>query len=103
MIAGGSEATITPLTVAGFASMKAMTTRNDDPERASRPFDAHRDGFLIGEGAGALVLESLDHAQARGGPIQGEIVGYGMSGDAPSHHIARTGGQGRSARPCDSR
>ena len=85
MIAGGSEATITPLTVAGFASMKAMTTRNDDPERASRPFDAHRDGFLMGEGAGALVLESLDHAQARGAAIHGEIVGCGLSGDA--YHI----------------
>jgi 3-oxoacyl-[acyl-carrier-protein] synthase II len=85
MIAGGSEATITPLTVAGFASMKAMTTRNDDPERASRPFDAHRDGFLIGEGAGALILESLEHAQARGAAIHGEIVGYGLSGDA--YHI----------------
>ena len=96
MIAGGSEATITPLTVAGFASMKAMTTRNDDPERASRPFDAHRDGFLIGEGAGALVLESLDHAQARGGPIQGEIVGYGMSGDA--HHITSPAPEGRGAQ-----
>ena len=85
MIAGGSEATITPLTIAGFASMKAMTTRNDDPERASRPFDAHRDGFLIGEGAGALVLESLDHARARSAVIHGEIVGCGLSGDA--YHV----------------
>ena len=96
MIAGGSEATITPLTVAGFASMKAMTTRNDDPERASRPFDAHRDGFLIGEGAGALVLESLDHAQARGADIHGEIVGYGLSGDA--YHITSPAPEGIGAQ-----
>ena len=96
MIAGGSEATITPLTVAGFASMKAMTTRNDDPERASRPFDAHRDGFLIGEGAGALVLESLEHAQARGAAIHGEIVGYGLSGDA--YHITSPAPEGIGAQ-----
>ena len=96
MIAGGSEATITPLTVAGFASMKAMTTRNDDPERASRPFDAHRDGFLIGEGAGALVLESLEHAQARGAAIHGEIVGYGLSGDA--YHITSPPPEGAGAQ-----
>ena len=96
MIAGGSEATITPLTVAGFASMKAMTTRNDDPETASRPFDAQRDGFLIGEGAGALVLENLDHAQARGATILGEIVGYGLSGDA--YHITSPAPEGRGAQ-----
>jgi 3-oxoacyl-[acyl-carrier-protein] synthase II len=82
MIAGGAEATITPMAVAGFASMKAMSTRNDDPARASRPFDAHRDGFVIGEGAGALVLESLEHAEKRGAEILAEIVGYGLSGDA---------------------
>lgn len=85
MLAGGTEATITPMTVAGFAAMKAMTTRNDDPETASRPFDATRDGFVIGEGAGALVLESLEHALARGATIHGEIVGYGATGDA--YHI----------------
>ena len=96
MIAGGSEATITPLTVAGFASMKAMTTRNDDPERASRPFDAYRDGFLIGEGAGALVLESLEHAQARDAAIHGEIVGYGLSGDA--YHITSPAPEGVGAQ-----
>ena len=96
MIAGGSEATITPLTVAGFASMKAMTTRNDDPERASRPFDAYRDGFLIGEGAGALVLESLEHAQARDAAIHGEIVGYGLSGDA--YHITSPAPEGAGAQ-----
>ena len=82
MLAGGAEATVTPMTVAGFASMKALSTRNDDPARASRPFDLNRDGFVIGEGGGALVLEALEHAQARGATIYGEIVGYGLSGDA---------------------
>jgi 3-oxoacyl-[acyl-carrier-protein] synthase II len=82
MIAGGAEATITPMAIAGFASMKAMSTRNDDPERASRPFDAHRDGFVIGEGGGAVVLESLEHAEKRGAQILAEIAGYGLSGDA---------------------
>lgn len=85
MLAGGAEATITPMTIAGFASMKAMSTRNDDPKTASRPFDLHRDGFVIGEGSGAVVLESLDHARARGATIYAEIAGYGLSGDA--YHI----------------
>jgi len=85
MMAGGAEATITPMTVAGFAAMKAMTTRNDDPATASRPFDAGRDGFLIGEGAGAVVLETLAHANERGARILGELVGYGATGDA--YHI----------------
>ena len=96
MIAGGAEATITPMAIAGFASMKAMSTRNDDPERASRPFDAHRDGFVIGEGAGALVLESLEHAQERGAVILGEIVGYGLSADA--FHITAPPPDGYGAR-----
>ena len=96
MIAGGSESTITPLTIAGFASMKAMTTRNDDPARASRPFDATRDGFLIAEGAGTLILESLDHAQARGAKIQAEIVGYGLSADA--YHITSPAPEGAGAQ-----
>jgi 3-oxoacyl-[acyl-carrier-protein] synthase II len=82
MISGGSEAAITPMGVGGFASMRALSTRNDDPERASRPWDKDRDGFVIGEGAGILILEELEHARKRGAPILGEIVGYGMSSDA---------------------
>ena len=85
MICGGSEAAITPMGLGGFAAMKALSTRNDDPEHASRPFDAERDGFVIGEGAGILILESLEYAERRGAPILAELVGYGMSGDA--HHI----------------
>jgi len=82
MIAGGAEAIIIPLTFAGFCQMKAMSTRNDDPGRASRPFDATRDGFVCGEGGGLLVLEALDHALARDARIYAEVVGYGMTGDA---------------------
>ena len=82
MIAGGSEAAITPMGVGGFAAMKALSTRNDEPARASRPFDAERDGFVIGEGSGVLILESLEHAQRRGANILAEIVGYGMTADA---------------------
>jgi 3-oxoacyl-[acyl-carrier-protein] synthase II len=87
MICGGTEATITPMGVGGFASMKALSTRNDDPATASRPFDADRDGFIVGEGAGILILESLEHATRRNAPIIAEIVGYGMSGDA--YHITQ--------------
>ena len=87
MICGGTEATITPMGVGGFASMKALSTRNDDPATASRPFDADRDGFIVGEGAGILILESLEHATLRNAPILAEIVGYGMSGDA--YHITQ--------------
>jgi len=85
MICGGTEATITPMGVGGFAAMKALSTRNDEPERASRPFDADRDGFVIGEGSGILILEALEVAERRGAPILAEVAGYGMSGDA--HHI----------------
>jgi len=94
MICGGAEAAITPLSVGGFAAMRALSTRNAEPERASRPFDADRDGFVIGEGAGILILEELGHAVRRGAPILAEVVGYGMSGDA--FHITQPseGGDG---------
>ncbi len=82
MICGGSEGAITPMSVGGFASMRALSTRNDDPQRASRPFDKERDGFVIGEGAGILMLEELEHAKARGAKIYAEVVGYGMTSDA---------------------
>jgi len=94
MICGGSEAAITPLSVGGFAAARALSTRNEEPTRASRPFDAQRDGFVIGEGAGILVLEELEFARRRGAPILAEIVGYGMTGDA--FHITQPaeGGDG---------
>ncbi|GAC1617320.1 MAG: beta-ketoacyl-ACP synthase II [Candidatus Acidiferrum sp.] len=95
MICGGTEATITPMGVGGFASMKALSTRNDDPSHASRPFDSGRDGFVVGEGAGILILESLEHAQRRNAPILAEIVGYGMSGDA--YHITQPAENGDGA------
>jgi 3-oxoacyl-[acyl-carrier-protein] synthase II len=85
MIAGGSEAAITPMGVGGFAAMRALSTRNDDPARASRPFDRDRDGFIMGEGAGVIILEELEFAKERGAPIYAELVGYGMSADA--YHI----------------
>ena len=94
MIAGGSEAAVTPMGIGGFAAMRALSTRNDDPERASRPFDADRDGFIVGEGSGVLILEALEVAERRGANIIAEIVGYGMSGDA--YHITQPaeGGDG---------
>jgi 3-oxoacyl-[acyl-carrier-protein] synthase II len=82
MIAGGAEAAITPMGVGGFAAMRALSTRNDCPEKASRPWDKDRDGFVIGEGAGIMILEELEHAKKRGAPILAEVAGYGMSGDA---------------------
>jgi 3-oxoacyl-[acyl-carrier-protein] synthase II len=87
MIAGGAEAAITPMGVGGFAAMRALSTRNDDPEKASRPWDQGRDGFVIGEGSGILILEELEHAKKRGAPIIAEVAGYGMSGDA--YHITQ--------------
>ncbi|MCI0402953.1 MAG: beta-ketoacyl-ACP synthase II [Acidobacteria bacterium] len=95
MISGGSEAAITPMGVGGFASMRALSTRNDEPQRASRPFDAGRDGFVIGEGAGILILEALEVAQKRNAPILAELVGYGMSGDA--YHITQPAEDGEGA------
>jgi len=93
MIAGGSEATITPFAYASFCAMKAMSTRNDEPERASRPFDKQRDGFVMGEGAGIVVLESLEHAQARGARIYCELAGYAGTSDA--YHITMPDPEGK--------
>ncbi len=94
MITGGAEAAVTPLAMAGFANMKALSTRNDAPEKASRPFDKERDGFVMGDGSGVMILESLESAAARGATIIGEVLGYGMSADA--HHMTQPvpGGEG---------
>jgi 3-oxoacyl-[acyl-carrier-protein] synthase II len=95
MIAGGAEAIIVDLTFAGFCAMKAMSTRNDQPEKASRPFDADRDGFVCGEGAGLMVLEALEHARARDARVYAEVIGYGMTGDA--HHMTAPDPEGDGA------
>ncbi|MGH9588498.1 MAG: beta-ketoacyl-ACP synthase II [Acidobacteriaceae bacterium] len=96
MIAGGSEAAVTPMSVGGFAAMRALSTRNDEPQRASRPFDRDRDGFVVGEGAGIVVLEELEHAKARGATILAEICGYGMSADA--YHMTGIAPEGEGAQ-----
>jgi 3-oxoacyl-[acyl-carrier-protein] synthase II len=98
MIAGGTEAVITPMAVGGFNAMKALSTRNDEPEKASRPFDIDRDGFVIGEGAGIIVIESLQHAMDRGAKVYAEIVGYGMTADA--YHITSPSPGGEGAARC---
>ena len=98
MLAGGSEFATTPLAIAGFCSARAMSTRNDDPQGASRPFDAGRDGFVLSNGAACLVLEELEHARSRGATIYAELVGFGMSGDA--HHITSPPADGEGARKC---
>jgi 3-oxoacyl-[acyl-carrier-protein] synthase II len=94
MITGGSEASVSPISVAGFASAKALSTRNDEPERASRPVDAERDGFVMGEGAGAVILEELEHARRRGAQILGEFLGLGLSADAYHQTAMAPGGEG---------
>ncbi len=96
MIAGGAEAAVTPMSVGGFAAMRALSTRNDEPTRASRPFDKDRDGFVIGEGAGILILEELEFARARGAKILAEVIGYGMSADA--YHMTSLAPEGAGAQ-----
>ncbi|MBN2420200.1 MAG: beta-ketoacyl-ACP synthase II [Deltaproteobacteria bacterium] len=98
MITGGAEAVITPLGFAGFCAMKALSTRNDEPEKASRPFEKDRDGFIIGEGSGILIIEELDHALERGAKIYAEIAGYGLSGDA--YHVSAPHPEGEGAVNC---
>lgn len=98
ILAGGSEATVVPLGVGGFAAMKALSTRNDEPEKASRPFDKDRDGFVMGEGAGVVVIEELEHAKKRGATIYGEVVGYGLTSDA--YHMTSPHPDGEGAARC---
>ena len=97
MVCGGAEATILPTGVSGFSNMKALSSRNDEPQRASRPYDVDRDGFVMGEGSGVVILETLEHAQKRGAKIYGELVGYGISADA--HHLTAPDPEGRTSTP----
>jgi 3-oxoacyl-[acyl-carrier-protein] synthase II len=98
MICGGSEAVVTPLGITGFTAMKALSTRNDEPEKASRPFDRDRDGFVMGEGAGVLILEELGHALGRNARIYAELIGYGLNSDA--YHITSPSPDGEGAANC---
>lgn len=98
MITGGAEATVTPLAFGGFCSMRALSSRNDDPEKASRPFERDRDGFIMSEGAGILILEEMEHALKRGAGIYAEIVGYGLTGDA--YHVSAPEPEGLGAVSC---
>jgi 3-oxoacyl-[acyl-carrier-protein] synthase II len=98
MVAGGTEANLTPLTIGGFNAMKALSTRNDEPEKASRPFEKNRDGFVVAEGAGIMILEELDYALKRKARIYGELIGYGYTGDA--YHITAPSPGGEGAARC---
>jgi 3-oxoacyl-[acyl-carrier-protein] synthase II len=100
MLAGGAEHSTTPLAMAGFCAARAMSTRNDDPQRASRPYDVDRDGFVMSNGAGTVVLEEYEHAKARGAKIYAEMIGFGMSSDA--YHITLPPADGEGARKCMS-
>jgi 3-oxoacyl-[acyl-carrier-protein] synthase II len=98
MITGGAEAVVTPLALGGFCSMRALSTRNDEPEKSSRPFELDRDGFVIAEGAGILILEEMEHALERGAPIYAEVIGYGLSADA--YHVSAPDPEGEGATQC---
>ena len=101
MVTGGTEAAVTPMGISAFSNMRALSERNDDPQHASRPFDADRDGFVLSEGAGIMVIEELEHAKRRGATIYGELLGYGASGDGG--HITQPNEDGRSAAQAMSR